>query len=191
MEKIIRQFKVKRGEKEIIYPFTTFSCVFDAEKLPASPNRTLQEYLREIFMSGVPSGERNSVSDLSQLIVETVKQESDLVELARKANYRGLRNKQHECVQNYLMDNDPHTIAMEIPVWDMFTLGHIDHIRITGEKIGVWDFKPLAHKETKAGGQVLRYISMLTKQLDLPLRLFEGGYYDDSNCYLIKLYNYA
>lgn len=186
MEQIVRKFKVMRGTFEMIYPFTTFSCVFEAEKLPESPNKVLQKYLRDVLTQGVPPGERASVSQLPKIMVEKVEVQSDFIEMARLANYRGLGKGQHECVQNYLLLNDPHTIAIEIPVWDENHLGHIDNIRIKDDKIGVWDFKPNAAKETKASGQVLRYVLMLSKALNLPLRMFEGGYYDDTNAYLIK-----
>ena len=184
MNLIIRKFEVMRGERKIVYPFTTYSCIFDADKLPDSMPKTLQNYLKQVFMCGVPPNLTKSVSSLPHLVVETKEIESSLVSMALEANYRGLRHKQHECVQNYLLAHDPDTIAIEVPVWDEDTLGHIDIIRL-GPKIGVWDFKPEARKEKKAGGQVLRYIAFLSKLLKLPLREFEGGYYDDKNCYSI------
>lgn len=187
MDKIIRHFKVRRGEREIIYPFTTFSCVLEAEKTPESVNRTLQLYLKNVFLNGVPANLEKTVTELPQLIMDIEKRECELITLAAAASYAGMKNQQHECVQNYFLLQDPHTIATEIPVWDDITLGHIDLIRVLEGKIQVADFKPNAHKETKAASQVLRYISLLAKQLNLPMRLFEGVYFDAKNAYFLKI----
>lgn len=175
-----------RNDRKIIYPFTTYSCVLTSENLPESLNKNLQNYLKKVFIEGVPTDKKKSVTDLSQLIVQKQEADHELIGFAQKASYHGLKNKQHECVQQHLLDNDQHTIAIEVPVWDDSTLGHIDILRITN-KIGVWDFKPEASKETKAAGQVLRYIKMLQSALNLPLRMFEGGYYDDQNLYFLSL----
>lgn len=185
MDKITRQFKVLRGDREIIYPFTTFPIIFGKDV--GNENMVLSKlvgHLRDVFMFGIPSGDRVSVTELSPVIVTTVKKDCELIEFARKADYRNRMNQQHACVQNYLLDFDPKTIAIEVPVWDDLTLGHIDVIRID-TKITVADFKPEAHKETKASSQVIRYILLLAKLLDLPTSMFEGVYFDDRNAYFL------
>lgn len=188
MEKIIRQFKVLRGDREIIYPFTTYPIIFLRNFYEEnSPLGKLTNHLRETFMNGVPSEDKKSVTELSPVVVAVKKRESELVEFAKKADYRNRQNQQHACVQNHLLDFDSKTIAIEIPVWDELTMGHIDIIRVVGDKIQVVDFKPNAHKETKAGSQVLRYILLLMKHLDLPMRIFEGVYFDDCNAYFLEL----
>lgn len=193
MDKIIRTFKVNRGGREVEYPFTTYSMILGSrrekpEETPLAHNikSCLIAYLREVFVQGVPSKLDRSVTDLSPIVTQ-IKQipKSDLVDLAKAAEYHGSGNQQHERVQKYFMENDPYTIATEVPVWNSDTLGHIDILRLFAEYIEVDDFKPKAHLETKAASQVIRYVSMLSKQLGLPLRYFKARYFDDQNCYEI------
>lgn len=88
MDRIIRQFKVKRGERDIVYPFTTFPCIFDAKV----KGEKLMAYLGQVFTQGIPAGERLSVTSLPELIVKCEKIEDKLTEFAAKADYKGYGN---------------------------------------------------------------------------------------------------
>ena len=184
MDKIIREFKVDRGGRDIIYPFTTFPCV-----LKKSENAPLEEYLRKTFVEGLPLGVHLSISEMPELIIKFTKIDyPKLVEMAEKASYRGSMSKQHSKVQNYFLDKDPHTIAIEIPVYNDEMLGHIDIIRLLPSGIiEVLDFKPNAHKETKASSQLFRYVQCLAKSLRFPLTQFRAYYFDDKNIYQVTL----
>lgn len=90
-------------------------------------------------------------------------------------------------MQNHFLDNDPETIATEVPVYDDKYLGHIDILRLGGGLIQVCDFKPKSHRETKAASQVARYMALLAKNTGLPLFLFRGCYFDEKHFYNITL----
>ena len=182
MDKIIREFKVDRGGRDIIYPFTTYSCVF-------AISTRLSGYLSDRFTNGVVAKERMSISEMPQLLIKCEKVEyPSLVEMAKNASYRGAMSRQHSKVQNYFLDKDPHTIAIEIPVYNDEMLGHIDIIRLLPSGIiEVLDFKPNAHKETKAASQLFRYASRLSVSLGLPLTQFRAYYFDDKNIYQVTL----
>lgn len=186
MDKIVREFKVLREDREMIYPFTTYSCVLDS---PPSDNRLREKvftYLRSVFLSGCPSLDgKVSVTERPPLMVKIERRKSDLTELALKSDYRLRGSFQHAFVQKYFLENDPYTIATEVPVWDEKLSGHIDLLRLFPGKIQVPDFKPEAHKEKKAGSQVYNYIILLSKALRLPLSCFEGVYFDDRNAYFL------
>lgn len=185
MDLITRKFTVDRGGKMMEYPFTTYPVIF--KKRDNHVENALCLYLADVFQHGVPPDLAQSVSAMPPIVCKTKKVVTDLIDYARRADYQGRGNQQHECVQKFLLANDPHTLAIEVPVWDDASLGHIDVLRIFEDKIVVADFKPNAHLETKAASQVLRYIVMLSKLLELPLRFFDGVYFDDKNAYLLDI----
>lgn len=189
MDKIIRQFVVNRGGRDILYPFTTYPCVLGDHDDVKSELRPLFKYLRQVFIKGVPTGERRSVTDCEEIIIHTSKiQYPELTEMARRADYRGFTKYQHTRVQGYFMENDPHTLAIEIPVFDGETLGHIDILRVLPSgSIEILDFKPLAHKESKAASQLFRYAQCLSKSLQCPMEKLKAYYFDDKNIYQITL----
>lgn len=186
MDKIIREFKVLREDRQMIYPFTTYSCVLDS---PPGDNRLREKvftYLRSVFLSGCPSLDgKVSVTERPPIMVRVERRNSELTDLALKSDYRLRGSFQHSFVQKYFLENDPYTIATEVPVWDDKFSGHLDFLRIFPEKIQVPDFKPDAHKEKKAGSQIYSYIILLAKALKLPLSSFEGVYFDDRNSYFL------
>jgi len=183
MDEISRKFRVKRGERDVIYEFITYSCVFE---VPPAPFQKLYLHLREAMMHGVEDKEYQSVTSLPLLITATpVKIPSELIALAQSADYHGCGNKQHQKLQRYFLDHDPCTLAIEVPVALDNVLGHIDIIRIKGDKIQVVDFKPLAYKEKLAPTQVKRYMEMLIAGGWAEREQVEGYYFDDLDCYQI------
>ena len=101
----------------------------------------------------------------------------------------------HENVGKYLLDNDPKSVAVEVPIWvecgefkdyeDVFgsrltMTGHIDLLRLDEDgKIAVWDYKPNAYKEKKAHVQTFLYAFMLSVRSGIPLSRFRCGYFDE------------
>lgn len=103
----------------------------------------------------------------------------------------------HDRVQRYMLQHDPTTISVEVPVWvtaqergvlplpladSEFLTGHIDLLAIENGRIVVWDFKPRAAAEKFAVVQVALYAYMLSVRTGLPLDWFRCGYFDDRDC---------
>ncbi|MEK6826714.1 MAG: PD-(D/E)XK nuclease family protein [Nanoarchaeota archaeon] len=107
----------------------------------------------------------------------------------------------HSQVQTFMLENDANTIAMEVPIWllpnelggykaifnsnDVLT-GHIDLIRIEGNKLWIWDYKPNANKEKYATTQTFFYAYMLFKRTGVPLEHIRCGYFDHNFAFVYK-----
>jgi hypothetical protein len=104
----------------------------------------------------------------------------------------------HDRVEVELIEHDPNTLAVEVPVWASWdelgdccnhvtppgTLtGHIDVLRCVDGKIEIWDFKPNAFTEITAACQVLLYAQMLSIRTGIPLSEFKCGYFDYSDVF--------
>jgi len=107
----------------------------------------------------------------------------------------------HSKVQVTMLEEDPKTFAVEIPLWlmpdeisiykklfdsDEPLSGHIDLLRFDDNKIWVWDFKPKAHKEQFAHTQTFFYALMLSKRTGIPLDNFRCGYFDENTSFVFK-----
>lgn len=196
MEKITRFNKVQRGRHEVVYPFTTYPLIFEHEKMDNPLQSALCKYLSTVFVYGTPKKEYCSVSQGPLLDIKAERNGSNEVsKMCSETGYQGNGTKQHEIVQDYFMKNDPHTIAIEVPVYDDEFHGHIDIVRIYGNTIQVLDFKPNAGKEKKAASQVFRYRLLLSKHifnilhslgkpLDQTYKI-EAGYFDEHAYYMI------
>ncbi len=105
----------------------------------------------------------------------------------------------HSKVQVFMLENDPSTIAVELPVW--FTpqemekyqsifqtsaplTGHIDLVRMENNLTWIWDYKPHADKEKYATTQVYFYALMLAQRTGMNLDQLRCGYFDESVCYM-------
>src|SRR3989344_3752103 len=107
----------------------------------------------------------------------------------------------HSQVQVFMLENDTKTLAVEVPIWmthlemenyfDLFKTkksltGHIDVLRVEGDKIWIWDYKPNASKEKFASTQVYFYALMLSRRTGINLNNFRCGYFDDKYSYVFK-----
>lgn len=131
----------------------------------------------------------NSPSQAKVLIKQhNEEKNSPFVELAKGAQYKGWGNQQHKIVQRYFLNNDPDTIAVEVPVWDKEKeiAGCIDILRVDTArgKVQILDFKPEAHKcVNQAMTQVHYYKEMLIKCAGVPRGAVECYSFDDNRCY--------
>jgi len=187
---ITRQIVVQRGEREMVYPFTTFSSVF-TESDGDTPAAKLMRYLAHAFTCELPDlSNAASISQMSELVLTTRhEKDADLSSMAMAANFIGKGQQQHPIVQEYFIKNDPYTIAYEVPVWseDGAVSGHIDLLRILApDRIQLPDFKPNAHRERKAASQVFRYRDLLAKAAGIPTSCIEACYFDERNTYFLN-----
>jgi len=193
-DKITRIFTKERVQSDgtnfvLYYPFTTYSFIFDRHsQRPEAHFTSLCIYFELLFIHGMEETDtyRKSVSSGSKLVVNVERRPSDLCEFAANAQYQEREHWQHRAVQEDLLKLDPKTIATEIPVYDDEWVGHIDIIRWVDGMIEIADFKPNAHKETKAAGQIFRYRNLLAKALNIPAESIRACYFDDKNAYFIN-----
>ena len=123
---------------------------------------------------------------------------SKLAELGLKY---GRYRTAHSNVEVYMLENDAHTIGVEVPIWlmpyelEMYRslfdseeplTGHIDILRVEDGKVWIWDYKPNADKEKYAHCQVLFYALMLSKRTGIPLEKFRCGYFDENTAFVFK-----
>jgi hypothetical protein len=107
----------------------------------------------------------------------------------------------HPKVQNFMLENDNKTIAIEVPLWlndhelslynEIFNTketltGHIDILRVEGDKLWIWDYKPNAYKEKFASTQVYFYALMLSKRTGISLENFRCGYFDWKDTFIFS-----
>lgn len=107
----------------------------------------------------------------------------------------------HSKVQVFMLENDNKTLAVEVPIWlhahelknfnSLFNTneplsGHIDVLRLEGDKIWVWDYKPNCVREKFAATQVYFYALMLSKRTGISLERFRCGYFDSAYAFMFK-----
>lgn len=127
-------------------------------------------------------------------------------EVSTLARYGLEENKQrykgnHSKVQVFMLENDDKTIAVEVPIWleadelsyfnNIFNCsepltGHIDVLRVDGDKIWIWDYKPNAHREKFAATQTYFYALMLSKRTGIDFKRFRCGYFDENYAFLFN-----
>jgi hypothetical protein len=186
MDKITRYIKRSRNETELVYPFTTWSCIFGTKSTAKDGDilYSVYKHLRTAFYEGMPECEA-SPSQAKQLMVQTERIESDLCEMAEASGYHGMGKAQHPIVQNYFMDNHPDCVAVEMPVWDDKMAGFVDITLVNANGIKLLDFKPLAHKEKHAATQLYHYKRLFCHNTGLSPDLVECYYFDNQNCYKV------
>jgi hypothetical protein len=170
----------------------------------------LREYLHSLFTScpnhlfnrgtfrasGVREGLLNLMIPLKEI------RHHEIVALAGQSQGFEKVKSRHENVQKFLLERDPNTIACELPVWieswefeeychvlktrETLT-GHIDVLRQECDGvIGIWDYKPNAAGETRAGVQVFLYALMLSLRTGLPMTGLRCGYFDETSAYMFR-----
>jgi hypothetical protein len=183
-DRVGRFFEADRGEgRKTQHVFTMHANV-----LTERPDNTLAKklyvYLTDVFLHGVPEGQRASVSGAPALVCKAEQIEGcDLVGFAKMSDYHGAERFQHDLYQQHVLKNDVFTVGVEVPVWSEDYLGHVDQLRLFQDKIHVCDLKPGAAHERKAASQVYRYVMLLSKTLGLPIKTFEGWFFDDQRAY--------
>jgi hypothetical protein len=125
-------------------------------------------------------------------------QRGELTKLVFECPQAKIIKSWHEDVQKYFLENDPKTLACEIPVWaapdedpilkELIPIentqpfptltGHIDLIRFSERLLWIWDYKPNAPAERFASQQVYLYARMLACRTGIPLNSFRCGYFD-------------
>ena len=136
------------------------------------------------------------------------------IELAESPDHRRCRNAAiglevmadiedtpHSRVQAYMLQTDPDTLAVEVPIWaypeeysDWSEFdeeagplsGHIDLVSVEAGHVWILDYKPNAGRERYAGLQILCYAAMLSTRSGVPLDQFRCGYFDSTDCYTFE-----
>jgi hypothetical protein len=185
-EQLTRYCHRKRSETySTIHDFTIYSSVFNGAGGNTHHLKALAAYLSRTFISGCPHRE-SSASQTKKKELEFEPYESDLVKHADASGYRGWGKNQHPIVQRYLHENDPFTIATEVPVWNNSTSGFIDILRIHANGlIEIADFKPYAKKEKKAAAQVKKYKDILCKTAYIPPEKVFCTWFDDEDSFIL------
>jgi hypothetical protein len=166
--------------------------------------KSLKNYLGLVFTDCpnhlfIKTGFRVSKIDFQISIEIEHTKEHLLINLAKESREFTKFKSRHENLEQYFLDNDMGTIAVELPLWiengefkdfsEIFNTnealtGHIDLLRIEDSgKIAIWDYKPNAYKETKAHIQVFLYAYMLSVRTGIKLSDFICGYFDEIDCY--------
>lgn len=182
------------------YPFRVHER--KKQELCAAP---LQHFLH-VAMTACPhgyfkEGPRGSALRQALPISLAPVQGHEVSQLAAAALEFSTEKTPHAKVQNFMLERDQKTVAMEVPLWltpqemqpfsSLFgttspLTGHIDVLRIEDGNIWIWDFKPRAHKEKYAQTQVFFYAVMLSQRTGIPLEHFRCGYFDEHIAYLFK-----
>ena len=120
-------------------------------------------------------------------------------------------HQRHEIIQNFLLNNDTSTIAVEVPVYlfyeelskeikqqletdyllpefDEPLTGHIDILQVKNNKIYILDYKPKAAKENKqkVASQLILYANALYFRTKIPLKDIYCAYFDEFDYYIFK-----
>ena len=182
-----------------------YRFLFDIQKLKIDAP-SLRDFLK-MLPQNCPnhlflSGPKASKGDWAFPVAIHEYSSCDLIILAQKASNANLMKRAHENIEKFLITNDPKTFACEIPIWlqpsdfdDYQTrfktssciTGHIDILRIEEDgRLGLWDYKPKARSETAAASQVWFYVMMLSKRTGIPTDKIQGGYFDESDAYLVN-----
>ena len=143
--------------------------------------------MKKLFIDGIvrDEKERKSPSSMKQIFQETMEIGSDLITFAQEANFEKSEKWQHTVVENYLMYNDPKTLAVEIPVWNDEISGFIDGLRYYKEidELEIIDFKPNAKSDKKAASQEFYYRRLLSECTGISLNKIGASYFDDHSAF--------
>lgn len=120
--------------------------------------------------------------------------ESEYTNFALRSGYRGLGQEQHSKFQEYLLEHDPLTLCVELPVWNDLYAGHIDAVRLIPNqydsdfKIHILDLKPESRKiHQKIMSQLFLYRDILSQRSRIPLSKIDCFYFDDQVCFKLDL----
>lgn len=110
--------------------------------------------------------------------------------------FKDTKLSNHDKVQTFLLHHDPNTAVLELPLWlekeeqvplvDGQLTGHVDIIRVEGDNVWIWDYKPNAIKEKYAATQIFYYALMLEKRTGIPLENIRCAYFDATDTFMFK-----
>ena len=96
----------------------------------------------------------------------------------------------HGIVEDYMLNCDRDTVAVEVPVWcfdrnlgNLF--GHIDVVQIKFGNVRIMDYKPNAAKENvdKVVSQLYGYALALSFRAGLPMSKIRCAWFDENDCF--------
>lgn len=212
-ETIIRRCIRQRGDTHTtIHDFAMPSCIFKEDK-PLPPHiKKLMAYLRWAFYNGNPDREKSSsegelIEGLSSILHESILPQMTCDSLAQGQTIHleedylcKMGNSQHPLVQWHCLENDPFTIALEVPIFNDDMNGFIDILRLHEDWIiEVADFKPdtpkrlvlsreegkKTKKQQQIESQVWRYAKWLVRILKIDPKFVIATYFDKNGCYRI------
>lgn len=123
----------------------------------------------------------------------------ELCTLAAFSLEHGSASTAHTNVELGLLQADAKTVSVEVPLWldanelpgyaalfasEESLTGHIDILRVEGDTIWIWDYKPGAAKEKWAATQLNTYATMLHARTGVPLERIKCGYFDDETSFV-------
>lgn len=189
MDKITRYLiRERENGYQQVFPFTTYSLIFNAEKWPKDENaHKLFKFLQRSFLMGF-KGLSKSPSSMPELIIDKRKvHQSELCDYAKLSEAAGRGKKQHEIVENYFLENHPDCIGIEVPMNDGEVEGCADILLMQQDPfmIKILDYKPNARNEKKASTQLFYYFKALTMQTGINEQYFELYYFDENDCYQV------
>ncbi len=150
-----------------------------------------------LFKSGPRISAQRLLCDIPLVEVH----DHELSNLALAAAAASRYKSAHENVEVYLLENDPSTIATEVPLWVEreelsstslsgcplgHLTGHVDVLRCVGDTLEIWDYKPNASLERFAFGQVMLYALVMSIRTGVPLSRIVCGYFDEKVAYAVK-----
>jgi|GEM_PF-1917875 len=101
--------------------------------------------------------------------------------------------QRHNVVEDYLLNGDRNTIAVEIPVYFRhpaygLIAGHIDLLQVSGKEVQILDYKPRAAHErpAKVVSQLTLYAQALSRRAKLPIGAIRCGWFDEHDAYYFR-----
>ena len=219
-EVLIRRCLRERGhDYTAVHDFAITSEVLTPSTAFPPHIQKLYAYLRARFYSGMPAREKSSSSAGVMDGLKSVTHDSDLPTFTKLSCAQGqevvhdggescfgMGRGQHPVIQWHLLENDPKTVALEVPVYDPEMNGFIDILRIHPDfTIEVADFKPdipvrmkiegegdenaikwaKTKKQSEIESQVARYVEWLCNEAEIDRKFVIGTYFDQTGCYRI------
>lgn len=126
-----------------------------------------------------------SPSSAKPLILDVEEVDSDFCDICRQVEWRDQWHDQHITVLNHFLHNDPHTVAIEVPVWNDEMSGFIDLLRKVDDKYYICDFKPKSHTEKKAATQLFHYRKMFCERTMIDISDVRCIFFDDDHAYML------
>ena len=176
------------------------------DKLCVNGLSRLKQYIEEMFWNcpnehfqGGPRSSKLKFSLGNSHLKQLNGHEISLLASLGLQNNKDVFKTNHSKVQVFMLEHDDNTVAIEVPVWiykDEFAFlnkfieseepltGHIDVLRVEGENIWIWDYKPRAIEEKFATAQVYFYSLMLNKRTGISLEKIKCGYFDDRHAFV-------